>query len=357
MKVIEWERARQEIQKDVLDVLVRWRGEDKPENNARELEEIWREVIVIDSDEEGDGEDEYEPPEPSAQVQREPSVEYIRAQRPDESGFHDHPAGAGGWELPGEQPQADYRAPPRETRQQAGFRRRIEESMRRHNLIAQQATRRPTSPHPAYVYPDQRGYGYQQQAPERNLDQRPMFISSARPHEAAIVPSIEGGGSRKRKSQPGFSPPLGHHDEAAKRLQLSETEQSAYERYDLTRSPVYRRIDGEDIEIIDLRATHQQSGGYHPGGKPSLGFDGASDAPQYGSYQYHDPHDAHFIHPAQHGSAWYHPSRRQEYIDADTGRSVTMGHEYEVLRPPPPPQVDPFAQYGSRVRTNDYYGS
>lgn len=51
---MEWSKARETVEKDVLKKLIEWRGEGDPVDGAPELEEFFREVIVIDSDDEND---------------------------------------------------------------------------------------------------------------------------------------------------------------------------------------------------------------------------------------------------------------------------------------------------------------
>ncbi|KAI9835592.1 MAG: hypothetical protein M1819_002043 [Sarea resinae] len=58
LKETSYHDARGKIEKTCLDQLVRWRGDKDDENDADELEEILREVIVISDDESGDESDD-----------------------------------------------------------------------------------------------------------------------------------------------------------------------------------------------------------------------------------------------------------------------------------------------------------
>lgn len=335
LKVTDWPNARREIQKEVLDVLVRWRGEGVPEANAHELEEILREVIVIGSDDED--EEEYEPPEPLAQAHREHNTGTLAA-RQSRTDFSLESIGRLQHSQMHENRQryeplhGDSLGVRREARRQGDLRRQVEASMRRNNLLAGQHT--PFSRQEKnWGLPDSGVYPHQQpQLLEQDLSPRPMFLSSANPHDSHIVESVEHGGGRKRRSRHEPASPVRDLDSAPKRRQIEAPGSPLYQYHGDPETPVYRRIDGEDIEVIDLRSSAQ---------RPSQGFKAAGPRVNSGRPGAGSPHHAYTdsvrsdlqYEPMEpYSSAEYRPAgHRRAYIDAATGRQVIMGDEYELL--------------------------
>ena len=74
LKVMDRNGARVAVEKDVIRKLIEWRGEGDPVAGAPELEEFFREVIVIDSDDE-DNANKTGIFRPSSQTQIQPSVQ------------------------------------------------------------------------------------------------------------------------------------------------------------------------------------------------------------------------------------------------------------------------------------------
>lgn len=56
LRLISWHEARQRVQQPCLDLIVKWRGED--DTGVIELEDIFREVIVLDGDDGDEGDDD-----------------------------------------------------------------------------------------------------------------------------------------------------------------------------------------------------------------------------------------------------------------------------------------------------------
>ncbi|KAK5132657.1 hypothetical protein LTR08_008779 [Meristemomyces frigidus] len=71
LKAFEWREARSIVEPDCLTTLIKWRGETDQDNDDEELEEIVRETIVLDSDDEADG-DAHEADDEGSVTEREP---------------------------------------------------------------------------------------------------------------------------------------------------------------------------------------------------------------------------------------------------------------------------------------------
>ena len=318
LKVVDWETARKEIEKEVLAVLIHWRGEAATEANAPELEEIFREVIVIDDDDthngSGDDEDDYEPPESVGQRRQGRNLDSLSAQQ------------ALAKPGQGSADRTEYIHAPASAR----LRTQVMESSPGSRYIAQDGDEHQPWPGVAspqshiadtiaspkrqisggYARPQQASHGGWNIANEDGMD-RPMFISSARPDEPAVYHSIEEPEfARKRKSLSGRASPAIQQDidsTAHKRHRMEEPITPTHSS-DATYPRKYRRMGDEDIEVIDLRspATGPMQVPHQNASKQVRAYEGEQ---RQATYPY-----------AMNERA--RPPRQRVYIDAYTGQPI-----------------------------------
>ncbi|KAB8975999.1 hypothetical protein FH972_026878 [Carpinus fangiana] len=75
LKLFKWGRARQIVEEPCLQVITKWRGErDEHDDDLAELEQVFREVIVIDD---SDNEDDFEAPSLGHRRRRSLSLEIV----------------------------------------------------------------------------------------------------------------------------------------------------------------------------------------------------------------------------------------------------------------------------------------
>ncbi|KAL9048912.1 MAG: hypothetical protein Q9162_007486 [Coniocarpon cinnabarinum] len=303
LKVAEWETSRAEVQKEVLDVLVRWRGEGRSEEDNAELEEFFREVIVIDSDNEDDKNDAHESHGPNSR-----NTPQFRAKNPSRRGELTHYSARPSQRLRHEKAPYDRTSKPH--LMQDEVRLQSEPDLEPGSRLQEPQARHDLSVHP--------------RPPMLSRSQaRPMFISSAQPDEVNVQQTVEVPNKKR-----GASVQLEHYT-ASKRHHPNNQLDSRH-RTNHSPSPRYwRHVNGEEVEVYDLRRPpgHEMVeprlvDGYQHSYQDMYFYpdtDASSSHPWYQQVTAYDP-----------GVQWF-PEQRRRFVDISTGEEMYWREEYEPL--------------------------
>ena len=365
LKVADWDTARAVIGPEVVKVLIRWRGEDIHEPDGTELEDILREVIVINDDpEEAADDEEYEPPEPATRVRRSPSVEYIPARRLHQGTNLDlHKSQRPSILRPDSNFNRKSSRRLMGRQQDSGFPSHAEQpltgALRLNDTLN-------TGEHKSYLSDEteRRGdrnptpwsYNRIRQRPPHKSNERSRYPSPDRLNDGHVQQSIEGDQLGKRKSIQGTLSPKELEDTQSytlvKRVRVASPVERMHVKTGQPQPHRYDRLDdaGETIGVLDFsRYAHFPS------------FDRVGTVPMYSHSEpdgvwREQPRSRRSHHlplqsplpplppppppPArlsgQLDSRPYYapdgrPPTRKKYIDADTGREVPGDGDYEIL--------------------------